>query len=218
MTSVEPGAPSLGPAVVPAGPGAPPPAPEAAPAGPGAPPPAPGATPGELAARTLRLLDATRYLTLATTSSRGEPWSAALHYEWQPDPLRLLFCSSHRTRHGADIAANARVAGSLFITDTATDVAIAPVEGAQFTGFCAEVEGGELEEAHGYFFTEVFPDPRVRAEWALPLAAFGPSGAHRLYRVTVDRWWLIDLRTWAEDKIDRRVEMPLSALAGAGTR
>ncbi|EPH43890.1 pyridoxamine 5'-phosphate oxidase family protein [Streptomyces aurantiacus] len=178
----------------------------------------PGATPDELAARTLRLLDGTRYLTLATSSPSGDPWSAALHYEWQPDPLRLLFCSSHRTRHGADIAANAQVAGSLFVTGAATDVAIAPVEGAQFTGGCAEVPEDELARTHGYFFETVFPDPEVRAEWALPLEAFGPPGVHRLYRITVDRWWLIDLRTWAEDKIDRRVEMPLSALAGAGAR
>ncbi|MEV2250804.1 pyridoxamine 5'-phosphate oxidase family protein [Streptomyces sp. NPDC050147] len=178
----------------------------------------PGAASEELAARTLRLLGATRYLTLATSSPQGEPWSAALHYEWQPDPLRLLFCSSHQTRHGADIASNAQVAGSLFVTGTTTDVAIAPVEGAQFTGVCAEVPDDGLQEAHRRFFEAVFPDPEVRAEWALPLDAFGPPGVHRLYRVTVDRWWLIDLRTWAEDKIDRRVEMPLSALAGAGAR
>jgi hypothetical protein len=28
----------------------------------------------------------------------------------------------------------------------------------------------------------------------------------------VDRWWLIDTSTWIEDRIDRRIEMPLSDL------
>jgi len=35
---------------------------------------------------------------------------------------------------------------------------------------------------------------------------------HRLYLIEVARWWLIDTRTWAQDRIDRRIEMPLTEL------
>lgn len=177
-----------------------------------------GTSPEELATRAVRLLGSARYMTLATASPRSGPWSTTLHYEWQADPLRLLFCSCHDTRHGGDIAVDSEVAGSLFVTGESTGVAIAPVEGAQFTGVCEVTPEDELERTHQSFFESVFPDPAARAEWALPLGAFRPPGTHRLYRVTVRQLWLIDLRTWAEDKIDRRVELPLSALAGAGTR
>lgn len=47
----------------------------------------------------------------------------------------------------------------------------------------------------------------------LPRSLLAPPAQHRLYLIEVERWWLIDTRTWAQDRIDRRVEMPLADLA-----
>lgn len=169
-------------------------------------------TESTLAERTRRLLGEADHLTLATVSPEGEPWSATLHYAWFDAPLRFAFCSVTTSRHSVHIAAEPRVSGSLFTAGGETGVAIAPVEGAQFTGKCRPAHDDEREGLHAAFFEQVLPDPGTRAEWMLPLSAVSPPADHRIYVLEVERWWLIDLRTWAEDKVDRRVEMPLSAL------
>jgi hypothetical protein len=46
------------------------------------------------------------------------------------------------------------------------------------------------------------------------VSALVAPAPHRLYLVEVEQWWLVDTRTWAEDRIDRRAEVPLSALSG----
>lgn len=165
-----------------------------------------------LADRTRRLLDEAHHLTLATASGDGRPWAATLHYAWLEAPLRFLFCSVTGARHSRHVAAAPEVSGSLFTTGRPTGVAIAPVEGAQFTGVCRPVPDDQLEQLHAAFFAAVLPDPEARAAWMLPLSALRPPSDHRLYQIEVERWWLIDLSTWARDRVDRRVEMPLGAL------
>lgn len=164
--------------------------------------------PADLPGRTRRLLDVAEYVTLATVSATGEPWASTLHYVWAGDPLRLFFVSTRDTTHGRNIAARPRVSGSVFATGVPGELELAPVEGAQFEGVCTELSAGELASWQPYFFTVLFPDPAVREKWALPPEAFGPGRAHGFYAITVERWWLIDLRTWADDRIDRRVELP----------
>lgn len=169
-----------------------------------------GATPDDLAARSRRLLDEARYLSLATVSTGEHPWSAVLQYAWLPAPLRFLYGSAVQSRHSTDIATRPLVSGSLFV---AGDELMA-VDGAQFTGVCRELSTAEVELYHATFYDAVLPDARDRAEWTLPVSALVDPAPHRLYLIEVERWWLVDTRTWAEDRIDRRVEMPLSALAG----
>ncbi|GHE57239.1 pyridoxamine 5'-phosphate oxidase family protein [Streptomyces capitiformicae] len=160
--------------------------------------------------RTARLLNEARYLNLATTWD-GTPWVATLEYVWFPGPLRLVFGSTTGSRHSRDIDREPRVSGSLFVTAGAAGVAIAPVDGAQFTGLCSEIGPDLLEEYYTPFYETVFPDAEQRAQWQLPRELLRPPAAHRLYVVTVERWWLIDTRTWADDRIDRRIELPLDA-------
>lgn len=158
-----------------------------------------------LTARTTRLLDQARYLTLATVSPDGSPWAAVLQYAWLPSPLRFVFGSAVESRHSRDIAANPVVSGSLFTADTSDFTA---VDGAQFTGRCTEIGLGNLDEYHDTFYEHVFPDAEQRAEWSLPPSSLLGTAPHRLYLVEVGRWWLVDTSTWTEDRIDRRVEVP----------
>lgn len=170
-----------------------------------------------LAGRTWRLLEEAKYLTLATVSDDGLPWAAVLQYAWLRDPLRLLFGSAVRARHSRHVAARPQVGGSLFATaNDGAGAAIASVDGAQFTGRCAELPAADVARLHATFYEAVLPDPRMRAEWALPSSSLCPPAEHRLYMITVGRWWLIDTRTWAEDRIDRRIEVPLTELASPG--
>lgn len=163
-----------------------------------------------LARRSRRLLGEAKYLTLATVSTDGEPWSAVLQYAWLADPLRFLFGSAIHSRHSRDIGTRPRVSGSLFVAGGA----LTDVDGAQFAGTCRELSTADVERFHGVFYDAVLPDAADRAKWTLPLSELADPAPHRLYLVEVDQWWLVDTRTWAEDRIDRRIRVPAADLAG----
>lgn len=163
-----------------------------------------------LAARAKRLLDTARYLNLATAGADGDPWAATLEYVWFADPLRFVFGSATTSRHSRHLEARPQVSGSMFVTDSSdAGAAISSVDGAQFTGRCAEISPDRLDEYYTRFYETTFPDPQQRAQWQLPAKLLQSPAPHRLYAVEVERWWLIDTRTWADDRIDRRIEMPL---------
>ncbi|MGX7825934.1 pyridoxamine 5'-phosphate oxidase family protein [Actinokineospora sp. 24-640] len=160
-------------------------------------------------ARTTRLLHEAKYLTLATASADGSPWSAVLQYACLADPPRFLFGSATRSRHSRDIAVRPEVSGALFVAGAD----LLSVDGAQFSGLCREFSAEEVDRFHKPFYDAVLPDPRERAEWALPPSALLAPADHRIYVIEVRRWWLVDTTMWAEDRIDRRVEVPLADLA-----
>jgi uncharacterized protein YhbP (UPF0306 family) len=168
-----------------------------------------------LASRTRRLLGEARYLTIATVSDDGSPWSAVLQYAWLGQPLRFLFGSAIRSRHSRHIAARPQVSGSLYVTGSGPGLSLSSVDGAQFSGRCFELSAEDVDRFHAAFYDAVLPDPQSRAKWTLPPSALLPPAEHRLYVIEVERWWLVDTRTWAQDRIDRRIEMPLDELVAS---
>lgn len=172
--------------------------------------PPPGAKAAALAERARRLLDEARYMNLATVSADGHPWAATLEYAWLSDPLRLVFGSATVSRHSRDIAVTPEVSGSLFLAGEGTGLDITAVDGAQFTGSCSEIPADTLDRYHAAFYESVFPDERIREKWMLPQSSLCAPALHRLYLIEVERWWLIDTRTWAQDRIDRRIGVPLN--------
>ncbi|MDT0382137.1 pyridoxamine 5'-phosphate oxidase family protein [Streptomyces sp. DSM 42041] len=161
-----------------------------------------------LANRTRRLLSQARYLNLATVSSDGRPWVATLEYAWFSDPLRFVYGSAVSSQHSRDVAASPRVSGSLFLAGGSAGLDIEAVDGAQFSGMCAEISGADLGRYHAAFYEALFPDDQQRAQWMLPPPSLQAPADHRLYLIEVEQWWLIDTRTWEQDRIDRRVELP----------
>lgn len=161
----------------------------------------------DLAGRTRLILDEATFFTLSTVSDDGLPWSAVLQYAWVADPLRLLFGSTVHSRHSRNVAARPRVSGALFVSG---DDLLA-VDGAQFTGRCFALPAADVARYHATFYDAVLPDPLSREKWTLPPSALLAPADHRLYLVEVERWWLVDTRTWEQDRIDRRVELPLDA-------
>jgi uncharacterized protein YhbP (UPF0306 family) len=158
-----------------------------------------------LADRTKRILAEAKYLSLSTVSTDGRPWSAVLQYAWLPGPLRFLFGSATESRHSRHITDNPAVSGALFVTGDA----LTSVDGAQFTGTCRELTAAEVRNHHATFYDALLPDEKDRTEYTLPAEALLPPADHRIYQITVDHLWLIDTSTWLEDRIDRRVEVPL---------
>jgi hypothetical protein len=94
----------------------------------------------------------------------------------------------------------------MFVTG---DGQLTDVDGAQFTGTCRELTDAEVREHHATFYDALLPDEKTRAEYTLPVEALLPPADHRIYQITVDRLWIVDTSTWIEDRIDRRVEVPL---------
>jgi hypothetical protein len=163
--------------------------------------------------RTRRLLGEARYLNLATVSPDGRPWVATMEYAWLGDPLRFLFGSATGSLHSRNIASSPRISGSLFVgPGSVAGLDLAAVDGAQFTGTCAEITAGDLDRYHSLFYEAVFPDEAERAQWMLPRTSLRAPAEHRLYLIEVERWWLIDTRTWEHDRIDRRIELPVAHL------
>jgi uncharacterized protein YhbP (UPF0306 family) len=159
-----------------------------------------------LADRTSRILNEAKYLSLSTVSDAGLPWSAVLQYAWLTSPLRFLFGSATQSRHSLHVAARPSVSGALFVTG---DGGLTSVDGAQFTGTCRELPDPLVREHHAVFYDALLPDEESRAEYTLPVEALLPPADHRIYQITVNRLWLIDTSTWLEDRIDRRVSVPL---------
>lgn len=162
-------------------------------------------------ARSRMLLNRARFVTLATAGPHG-PWAATVNFVARHRPLHLIWYSLRTAEHSANIAADPRVSGSLFMTGlTGADAPSGlPIDGAQFSGNCREVLSAELPECYDYFYATNFPDPAERAEWALPMESFQGDGPRRFYRLDIERWGLYDAQRWTVDKHDLRMEIALS--------
>jgi uncharacterized protein YhbP (UPF0306 family) len=155
--------------------------------------------------RVKRILAEAKYLSLSTVDEDGLPWVAVLQYAWLVGPLRFLFGSATQSRHSRHVAVRPTVGGALFVAGDE----LTAVDGAQFVGTCRELTADEVRGHHSAFYEALLPDEEVRAEYTLPVELLLPPADHRIYQVTVDRLWLVDTSTWVEDRIDRRVEVPL---------
>lgn len=69
-------------------------------------------------------------LTLATVSTAGEPYCAACFYAYDRRRNLLIFTSDESTRHGAEMAANARVACNIVLETRI----VGKVQGLQICG------------------------------------------------------------------------------------
>ncbi len=82
-------------------------------------------------------------LTLATISSKGEPYCAACFYAYDKVRNRLIFTSDDATRHAQQMAENSAVA----IGITLETRVVGKVQGAQI---CGKAERGDDEDKKVY--------------------------------------------------------------------
>lgn len=90
----------------------------------------------DLASRLLQFLRAHQVLTLATADPDGQPYTAALFYAVDDD-LNFYIVSDPKTRHGAAMLRDGRVAGTIQRDRQQWQDAT----GAQFTGRCVRLTG-----------------------------------------------------------------------------
>lgn len=82
-------------------------------------------------------------LTLATISSKGEPYCAACFYAYDKERNRLIFTSDDTTRHAQQMAENSAVA----IGITLETRVVGKVQGAQI---CGSAKRGDEEDKKAY--------------------------------------------------------------------
>jgi nitroimidazol reductase NimA-like FMN-containing flavoprotein (pyridoxamine 5'-phosphate oxidase superfamily) len=149
----------------------------------------PDATPAEQA-RTL--IDALAYMTLATAGADGRPWASPVWFAHR-DHREFVWISRPGTRHSRNLAANPRLAISIYDSTVVPDDAAAVY---------VEAEGAEVTDAgERAALLEVF----TRRSVAQGLGPFGEAdvtGAapHRLYRARA-------LATFILGPRDQRIEV-----------
>lgn len=82
-------------------------------------------------------------LTLATISSKGEPYCAACFYAYDKERNRLIFTSDDTTRHAQQMAEN----GAVAIGITLETRVVGKVQGAQI---CGSAKRGDEEDKKAY--------------------------------------------------------------------
>ncbi len=76
-------------------------------------------------------------MTLATVSAAGHPWTSHVFYAWLPEENLFVFTTETKTRHGAEMAADANVAAGIAL-ETRT---VGRLQGLQIEGTVYRVSG-----------------------------------------------------------------------------
>lgn len=81
-------------------------------------------------------------MTVATVAG-GKPWCAHVFYAWLPDENLFVITTDGKTRHGAEMEANAAVAAGIAL-ETRT---VGRLQGIQIEGAVRKADGAELDAA-----------------------------------------------------------------------
>ena len=137
----------------------------------------------EVRARARAILDANRYMTIATADADGLPWASPV-WVAVADPAELYWVSRPGARHSRNIAERAEIAIVIF------DSTVPPgTGGGLYMAATAERIEDDAELQRGI---EVFSRHSVE-HGARPWSASDVSGDAelRLYRAGVSAWWVL---------------------------
>ena len=150
------------------------------------------------AAQTVRdIIEASRYLVLATADAAGRPWSSPVYFA-HAGFTEFFWVSSPEATHSVNIAVRPEVGIVVFDSQ----VAIGAGQGVYMPAVATLLEGGETARA-----IEAFSGRSVAhggREWASEDVR--PGAGLRLYRATADSHWIL-----AKDgRPDHRIPVPLT--------
>jgi uncharacterized protein len=91
-------------------------------------------------------------MTLATSSTEGDPWCAACFYLYLPGENWFVFTTDDETRHGREMGARPKVAANIALETNMTG----KIRGVQITGVVRKAAGKELTRA-SVAFLKRFP-------------------------------------------------------------
>ena len=143
--------------------------------------------------RAWRIVDANRYLTLATETSEG-PWAAPVAYVLD-GRRRFVWASRRDARHSVAVDSSRRAALAVF--DSSADYSA--VDGVQAEGDAGLISSGEIADVLGLFVAR-FP---MYSDLPADLFTTGPFG---LYRMTPTAIYVLDKHS---EEGDRRIQIPL---------
>ena len=145
--------------------------------------------------RVLRsVIDANRFMTLATADEQGTPWASPVWFA-RRDERRFLWASRPTTRHSRNIAARPDVAIVIYDSRTTPDERQAVYIEATAT----QLEGEDLDSGLSAFSRESLS--QGLSEWPRERVT-GPAG-FRLYQATATGWFIL------ADGPDERLPVPL---------
>jgi uncharacterized protein YhbP (UPF0306 family) len=148
----------------------------------------------DLADHARGIIDANRYLTLATADGDGRPWASPVWYA-HDGYGDFLWASRPETRHSRNLASRPQVAIVIFDSTV-------PVGGAQAVyveAVATELDGAERERAIAVYSRR--SEAHGAGEWrGADVTAPAPL---RLYRARASRHFVLDAN-------DQRIEVPLS--------
>ncbi|MBV9379155.1 MAG: pyridoxamine 5'-phosphate oxidase family protein [Streptosporangiaceae bacterium] len=129
-----------------------------------------------------RIIDSSRYLTLATADGAGRPWASPVWYAHE-DYASFLWVSRAGARHSRNIAARATVSAVIFDST----VPEAEAQGVYFEALAEELSGAERDRAIAIF---------SRRSQALGLSEWRTADViapapHRLYRARASACFIL---------------------------
>lgn len=145
--------------------------------------------------RVLRsVIDANRFMTLATANEQGTPWASPVWFA-RRDERRFLWVSRPTTRHSRNIAARPDVAIVIYDSRTTHDER----QAVYIVATATQLEGEDLDAGISAFSGESLS--QALSEWPLERVT-GPAGL-RLYQATATSWFIL------ADGPDERLLVPL---------
>jgi uncharacterized protein YhbP (UPF0306 family) len=146
----------------------------------------------------LTIIDASRYMTLATADGSGSPWASPVWFAH--DRYRdFLWVSRPEARHSLNIAARRKVA--IVIFDSTAEIGTG--QGVYLEASAEQLAGAAREDAMAIFSHR----SQAQGGRAWTLRDVEDPAPHRFYRAAVSSHYLLD-------EGDRRVPLDLSELSG----
>ena len=140
------------------------------------------------------VVDANRFMTLATADERGTPWATPVWFA-SPDGRRFLWVSLPTTRHSLNIALRPDVAIVLYDSRTTP----AERQAVYVEATAGEVAADELDEGIGIFSAE--SSSQGLSAWSRDDVS--APARFRLFQATATAMFVL------ADDVDRRLPVPL---------
>jgi uncharacterized protein YhbP (UPF0306 family) len=155
-------------------------------------------------ARAAREIRRGRYISLATSSSEGEPWCAPVAYV-ETEQEELLFASSVYSRHARDLSDTGCIAGAIFDSTRLS----AEVDGVQLAGECLRIPDDRVPQYGEMFATRYCVKAHeVPQEWnEVRAARWMSSSSLGLFAIKVTKVYVLDQNEYARTGSDKRLEL-----------
>ena len=153
--------------------------------------------------RAKRIFTNNLFMTLASSSSGGQPWSTPVFYALD-EKYNFYWYSRKDTRHSENIKENNRISASIFAT-TGEDEGV----GVYVEGVATELIEVELEHATSIYAKKGASNDEERIQMTT-IKDFLGDAPIRMYKLTPEKIYISGKATkWNGKWIDRREEIKL---------